>query len=117
MSLNARFSELPLHTTRVVPGGPLRKADASERAFGTLPPAAGDTALSGCGSGQYAVRSTCANATAAAISATPPATTSAAIPLRIRRDDTGAARALTQVSAALAAATRATGTRNGEQLT
>src|SRR3954467_7917027 len=70
MSPLSCFSEPFTQTTRVTPGGFVLSADASERAFGTLPPAAGLTEVSGLGSGQYAVRSTCASATAAhAISA------------------------------------------------
>src|SRR3954468_5659291 len=40
------------HTTRVVPGGLALSVEASERAVGTLPPAAGFTELSGPGFGQ-----------------------------------------------------------------
>ena len=50
-----RFSsviELGWHTTRVSPGALRRSAERSERAFGTLPPVAGETVLSGAGSGQ-----------------------------------------------------------------
>ena len=56
--------ELGWQTTRVSPRQRLRSADASERALGTLPPAAGETEVSGAGSGQYAGRSTCAAAEA-----------------------------------------------------
>ncbi len=51
----ARFSrriESPWQTTRVFPGGFVFRAEASERIFGTLPPAAGLTLVSGAGSGQ-----------------------------------------------------------------
>src|SRR3954452_9107593 len=65
MSAFARFSELFWHTTRVDPAGFFLSADASVRTFGTLPPAAGLTFVSGFGSGQNAVRSTCAVAVAA----------------------------------------------------
>src|SRR3954465_12354770 len=62
MSRLSSDSELGWHTTRVVPGSLLFSDDASERALGTLPPAQGCTEQSGAGSGQYAARSTCANA-------------------------------------------------------
>src|SRR4051812_40011555 len=68
MSRFACASESVLHTTRVTPGGLALRVEASERATGTLPPAAGFTELSGPGFGQYAVRSTCATATAATAS-------------------------------------------------
>src|SRR3954452_19966571 len=68
MSRFALASEPFWHTTRVMPGGLALSVEASERGFGTLPPAAGFTELSGPGLGQYAVRSTCATATAAAAS-------------------------------------------------
>src|SRR5918997_592306 len=58
------------HTTRVRPGALRRRADRSERAFGTLPPAAGLIDLSGAGSGQYDGRSTCADADPVTASAT-----------------------------------------------
>src|SRR5919106_2979134 len=50
-----RFSlrtEFGLQTTYVSPRALRRSADASPRAFGTLPPAAGVTLVSGAGSGQ-----------------------------------------------------------------
>src|SRR5438128_1716972 len=57
----ARFSDPGWQTTRVLPPfGSALRADASERAFGTAPPAAGLTDVSGAGFGQYEVRSTCA---------------------------------------------------------
>src|SRR3954451_14637323 len=62
MSRLAFTSEPFWHTTRVLPGGFVFSAEASERTLGTLPPAAGLTEVSGLGSGQNAVRSTCANA-------------------------------------------------------
>src|SRR3954453_2164466 len=65
MSRFATLSEFAWKTTRVDPGGRFFSADASVRIFGTLPPAAGLTAVSGFGSGQKAVRSTCADAEAA----------------------------------------------------
>src|SRR3954454_21269791 len=65
MSRCACFSEPFWQTTRVTPGGLILSAEASERTFGTLPPAAGLTEVSGLGSGQNAVRSTCAAAVAA----------------------------------------------------
>ena len=52
MSRFACFREPFWQTTRVLPGGFALSADASERAFGTLPPAAGLTEVSGFGSGQ-----------------------------------------------------------------
>jgi hypothetical protein len=48
----ARLNEPRWQTTRVSPRALRRSADASERAFGTFPPAAGVTLLSGAGSGQ-----------------------------------------------------------------
>jgi hypothetical protein len=48
----AFLKEFPWQTTLVLPGGFFFSADASERAFGTAPPAAGLTELSGAGSGQ-----------------------------------------------------------------
>src|SRR5215213_1309920 len=48
----ARRSELGWHTTRVLPGAPLRSADGRVRTFGTAPPAAGLTLVSGAGFGQ-----------------------------------------------------------------
>jgi hypothetical protein len=65
MSRFACPSEVRLQTMRVRPTGFDCSADASERSFGTLPPAAGFTEVSGRGLGQYDVRSTCATATAA----------------------------------------------------
>src|SRR3954468_7829435 len=52
MDLIAFFSEPRWHTTRVSPRDLARSAAASVRGFGTLPPAAGLTLLSGAGSGQ-----------------------------------------------------------------
>src|SRR3954451_6674440 len=97
MSFFRRFSESFLHTTRVVPGGFVLSAEASVRTFGTLPPAAGFTDVSGFGLGQNAVRSTWANAAvASAIDATiasmttrtilfPPATKSPLVHVKARR--------------------------------
>src|SRR3954469_24194522 len=68
MSRFTLASEPFWHTTRVVPGRLALSVEASERAVGTLPPAAGFTELSGPGFGQKAVRSTCAAATAATAS-------------------------------------------------
>src|SRR3954469_15744466 len=65
MSRFATLSEFAWQTTRVDPGGRFFSADASVRTFGTLPPAAGLTDVSGFGSGQKAVRSTWADAVAA----------------------------------------------------
>ena len=48
----AFLSDARWHTTRVLPGGFARSAEARLRAFGTLPPAAGFTLVSGAGSGQ-----------------------------------------------------------------
>ena len=53
----ARFSDPRWHTTRVSPRELARRAAARVRAFGTLPPAAGLTLVSGAGSGQYELRS------------------------------------------------------------
>ena len=58
MDLIARFSEPRWHTTRVSPRAFALSAEPSVRAFGTLPPAAGLTLVSGAGSGQYELRST-----------------------------------------------------------
>src|SRR5437764_10823664 len=58
----ASASDALWQTTRVLPGPLPLSADASERAFGTFPPAAGWTEVSGRGLGQQAVRSTCATA-------------------------------------------------------
>jgi hypothetical protein len=55
---SARLSDPRWQTTTVLPRGFARSADASVRAFGTLPPAAGLTLVSGAGFGQYEVRST-----------------------------------------------------------
>src|SRR4051812_41132344 len=97
MSVLTRFSESFLQTTRVFPGGFALSAEASVRTFGTDPPAAGLTDVSGFGSGQYAVRSTCAKAAvASAIDATiastksptilsPPATESPLVHIKARR--------------------------------
>src|SRR5439155_16769644 len=72
---SASFSERAWQTTRVFPGPCVLSAEASERVCGTIPPAGGCTALSALGSGQYAGRSMCAIAAAAA-------TSSAASPTR-----------------------------------
>src|ERR687895_1275490 len=56
-------TEFDLQTTYVSPRALLLSADASPRAFGTLPPAAGVTLRSGAGLGQYELRSTWATAT------------------------------------------------------
>src|SRR4051812_5326348 len=58
MSALAVRSESGRQTTRVSPGALLSSAEASERIFGTPPPAGGVTLVSGRGSGQYDVRST-----------------------------------------------------------
>src|SRR3954451_20798958 len=81
MSRFAFASEPFWQTTRVLPGGLALSVDASERAVGTLPPAAGFTELSGPGFGQYAVRSTCASAAVASAS-TATAANMAAQPIR-----------------------------------
>src|SRR3954447_20846802 len=81
MSCLALAREPVLQTTRVVPGGLALSVDASERAAGTLPPAAGFTELSGPGFGQYDVRSTCASAAVASAS-TATAANVAAHPIR-----------------------------------
>src|SRR5919201_5687640 len=52
MDLRSRASEPDWQTTRVVPRACPFSADASERALGTAPPAAGLTDVSGLGSGQ-----------------------------------------------------------------
>ncbi len=57
IDLIARFSEPRWQTTRVSPRDFALSADASVRAFGTFPPAAGLTPVSGAGSGQYELRS------------------------------------------------------------
>src|SRR4051794_23954266 len=71
----SRRIESPWQTTRVFPGGLVSRAEASERIFGTLPPADGLTFVSGAGSGQYEARSMWASATVgrstAAATATP----------------------------------------------
>jgi hypothetical protein len=67
---------------RTLPGPLPVTAEASDRAFGTLPPAAGFTDLSGRGSGQYDGRSRCASASAGNASARIPATTANA-PMRV----------------------------------
>src|SRR4051794_21942834 len=59
-----RLSEPVWQTTRVFPRSFAFSAEASERALGTAPPAAGLTDVSGRGSGQYDVRSTWAAAAA-----------------------------------------------------
>src|SRR5687768_1099179 len=66
----ARLSELPLQTSRTSPGPLPVTAEASERAFGTLPPAGGETEVSGAGSGQSEGRSRCAAAIAGTAIAT-----------------------------------------------
>src|SRR5687768_12856266 len=48
----ARRSDSGWQTTRVSPGADVRSAEGSERAFGTAPPAAGVTLVSGAGFGQ-----------------------------------------------------------------
>src|SRR5215210_7258307 len=58
MERMARFSEPRWHTTRVSPRAFALSAEPSVRAFGTFPPAAGLTLLSGAESGQYELRST-----------------------------------------------------------
>src|SRR4051794_38846613 len=73
-------SESGLHTTRVSPTRRRSSAEASERAFGTRPPAAGLTDVSGRGSGQYDVRSTWA--TAAVAGASTPRRVRASAPCR-----------------------------------
>jgi hypothetical protein len=40
------------HTTRVSPGALFRRAERSERAFGTFPPVGGEIDVSAAGSGQ-----------------------------------------------------------------
>jgi hypothetical protein len=52
IDLIARFSDPRWHTTRVLPRAFTLSADASVRAFGTFPPAAGLTVVSGDGLGQ-----------------------------------------------------------------
>ena len=52
IDLIALFSEPRWHTTRVSPRGFAFSADASVRGFGTFPPAAGLTVVSGDGFGQ-----------------------------------------------------------------
>src|SRR3954464_16018465 len=97
MSWCRRFIESLWQTTKTrVPRGCLAfAAEASERIFGTAPPAAGATLLSAFGSGQYAVRSTCASADAAsseqgtttasaAAAVTLPRTFKRILPLRLR---------------------------------
>ena len=54
----------PAQTTRTFPGPLPVTALVSDRAVGTLPPAAGLTEVSGAGSGQYDGRSRCAIDTA-----------------------------------------------------
>ncbi len=78
MSLRARASEPEPQTTRVFPGGAALSADASERSFGTCPPAAGFALWSGRGSGQYAVRSMWASDGAAEMAVTAAAANEAA---------------------------------------
>ena len=52
-----RLSESGWQTTRVTPGPVVERAEASDRAVGTSPPAHGVTEQSGAGSGQYEARS------------------------------------------------------------
>jgi hypothetical protein len=52
IDLIARFSDPRWQTTRVSPRAFALSADASVRGFGTFPPAAGLTAVSGDGFGQ-----------------------------------------------------------------
>src|SRR4051794_28740631 len=84
MARRTYLIEWGLQTTRTrTPRGCLRRtADASDFAFGTCPPAAGWTDLSGRGSGQYDVRSTCAKATVASSAKLSAATTATS---RVRR--------------------------------
>src|SRR3954454_8315122 len=72
-----RVSESLWQTTRVLPGRLRLRDDDSERAVGTAPPAQGCTEQSGAGSGQYALRSTWADAAAGSARPTVTATTSA----------------------------------------
>jgi hypothetical protein len=58
IDLIARLSEPRWQTTRVSPRAFAFSAEASVRGFGTFPPAAGLTPVSGAGSGQYELRST-----------------------------------------------------------
>jgi hypothetical protein len=111
-------SEFDLQTTYVSPRARLLSADASPRAFGTLPPAAGFTLRSGAGLGQYELRSTCPTATPVAIASR---VVVVARTMRRWRADMGAEPTFYSGSAVpialCAAATRAIGTRYGEQLT
>src|SRR4051812_24929466 len=70
----------------VLPGRLRFNDDASERAAGTAPPAHGEIVQSGAGSGQYALRSTCASAAPGS------ASTRATVATRVlmRREPTGA---------------------------
>src|SRR4051794_11806496 len=72
-----RVSESLWQTTRVLPGRLRLREDDSERAVGTAPPAQGWTVQSGAGSGQYALRSTWADAAAGSARPAVTATTSA----------------------------------------
>src|SRR5215212_4273667 len=85
MAAFASFSESDWQTTRVSPGARRSSAEASERAFGTAPPAHGVTVQSGAGSGQYPERSTCADAPAGSASSVTATTT-----LTMRRPPTRA---------------------------
>jgi hypothetical protein len=58
IDLGARLREPRWHTTRVSPRALALSAEPSVRGFGTVPPAAGLTLVSGAGSGQYELRST-----------------------------------------------------------
>jgi hypothetical protein len=107
----ARFSDPRWHTTRVSPRAFLLSADASERAFGTFPPAAGVTLLSGAGSGQYELRSTWPYAVAVSTAMS----TVRMVRTRVTVITIGAP--YMDAAADCAAATRAMGTRYGEQLT
>src|SRR3954468_18284381 len=64
MEACSRVSESGWHTTCVEPGRLLISDDDSERTAGTSPPVQGLIEQSGAGSGQYADRSTCAEAAA-----------------------------------------------------
>jgi hypothetical protein len=77
----ASFIELGWQTTCVSPGRLSLSADLSVRASGTSPPAAGLTLVSGAGSGQYVLRSTCAWASAGRAST--PAAKIAAVAVRL----------------------------------
>src|SRR5687767_11967084 len=64
IDFSARSSERFWHTTCTSPGPLPVTADASERAWGTPPPAGVVMEVSGAGSGQYDGRSRCAAASA-----------------------------------------------------